>query len=144
MIRALALAAGLATALAGACEAQNHPRDVITSTDVDLATAPRPRPTAWLEETKRAALARTGQSGDCCEWDHVIPRCMGGADDLNNLRLQPCTAWRMQADGIRVCIAGPAYVKDLKEKQLCGEVRRAHSVPLLVEDQQYFREWKDP
>ena len=68
---------------------------------------------------------------------------MGGADDLSNLWLQPCSAWRVQADGIRVCIAGPAYVKDLKERQLCREVCRAHSVPLLVQDQQYFREWKD-
>jgi hypothetical protein len=141
MIRALALAAGLATALVGACDAQDHPRDVITSTDVDLATAPRPRPAAWLEETKRAALA--GRSGSGFEWDHRIPRCLGGADDLSNLWLQPCSAWRMQADGIRVCIAGPAYVKDLKEKQLCWEVRRTRSVPLLVQDQQYFREWKD-
>lgn len=39
---------------------------------------------------RRASVVAAGK-GPCCEWDHVIPRELGGADDVANIWAQP---WR--------------------------------------------------
>ena len=36
----------------------------------------------------RASVKASGK-GPCCEWDHLIPRELGGADDVNNIWPQP-------------------------------------------------------
>jgi hypothetical protein len=39
---------------------------------------------------KRSAVKAKGK-GPCCEFDHLIPRELGGADDIKNLWPQPWT-----------------------------------------------------
>lgn len=37
---------------------------------------------------RRATIVGPGK-GPCCEFDHIVPRELGGADALENLQLQP-------------------------------------------------------
>ena len=114
--------------------------DVITSDDMNKACTPRPRPTYWLNKTKKQALAENNLPSSCCEWDHRIPRCIGGADSLDNLHLQECDKWEQDGNIMR-CVGGPAYNKDLVEAKICRMVCKQHKMS-LPEAQKLFREWK--
>jgi hypothetical protein len=82
-----------------------------------LAASGRPSADAWLK-LRQLAFERAGVSFAAhhhdYEVDHIIPRCLDGSNDLGNLQLQRCERW----DGPR-CLAGEAYVKDLKEAAVC-------------------------
>jgi hypothetical protein len=137
MIRSLWFASGLA-AMAGACGAQDHPRDVRTETDLEAACRPPQRPYEALRIIKRHLLNEMGvRSGRGFELDHKIPRCGGGSDDISNLWLQRCDEW----SGYR-CVAGPAAVKDEGERRWCYALCERHTVT-LPDEQQFFRTWKD-
>jgi len=67
-------------------------------------------------EMKRAVYARDGYTGPhdprCpCEVDHIGPRCLGGADTMRNLQVQPYTGvWN-------------AHMKDEVEWYVCAHFR---------------------
>lgn len=66
-------------------------------------------------------------SGRCCEIDHLIPRELGGADDVDNLWPQP---W---AD---------AHAKDKRENQLHRDV--CAGTVTLKDAQEQMRMWGKP
>lgn len=64
------------------------------------------------------------------ELDHLIPRCLGGADEVRNLWPQPI---------------GEARRKDVTEAQICRAVCHTHTMSLKA-GQSFFRglKWRDP
>ena len=78
--------------------------------------------------------------------DLVPPRLGGDNSDPRNHWLQPCSAWRsVGSHGLRECVAGEAFVKDLKEHRdeatLCRVLRTkgpAVATTVLQELQYYY------
>ncbi len=66
---------------------------------------------------RRSTIVGHGR-GPCCEFDHIVPRELGGADVLENLQLQPWKiATRKDADENAMHKAVCAGTVGLKEAQ---------------------------
>jgi hypothetical protein len=98
-LRTVFLAAGMlvSPAIAGAGEAgmraalADEAADRARICHPGFAHAGRPSEAEW-QRLKAEALARAGlpwSERNDFELDHVIPRCLGGPNDLSNLQLQP-------------------------------------------------------
>lgn len=75
---------------------------------------------------RRSAVVARGK-GPCCEFDHKIPRELGGADDVQNIWTQPWLA---------------AHVKDVRENQL--HVAVCKGTVTLTAAQEEMRHWGHP
>jgi hypothetical protein len=124
-VRAASFAAGLILAgLAGsAIVLSGDERDRICRPGA--AQAGRPAPEAWLR-LRQAVFARAGVSFAAhhaeYEVDHIVPRCLDGANTLDNLQLQP---WPI------------ARIKDHMEAMVCRSY--CDGKLTLEEARNYFR-----
>lgn len=64
-------------------------------------TAAEKREVARLAGIPRSRIVARG-AGPCCEFDHRIPRSLGGADVVANLQLQP---WKVAVEKDRLEVA---------------------------------------
>src|SRR6266581_4870045 len=123
---------------------QLTPGEVVSS-DRDIACAwgrsPRLYDTdkAAYIALERAVFAAYGlaynRRGEC-EFDHLVPRCIGGADTARNLWPQHCDRW---SPGHLHCLAGPAADKDVDEIRICRAVCRDGTMS-IADGQRFFTE----
>lgn len=106
-MKAAVLAAGLACAAAALGALQISGADERAEIcRPGFAAYQRPSTEAW-ERLRRAVFAREGVSWSRraeFQTDHIVPRCLGGSNDLDNLQLQ---LWQ------------EAQIKDLREAKAC-------------------------
>jgi hypothetical protein len=115
MIRSLALAAGLATALAGACNAQDHP--------LCIHGHPAPRAPGI---TFGGLPPKHGY-----QRDHWWSLGLGGPDTVANVQYQRCDLTGLYGR----CEAGPAAVKDADEHEAEENMCSGRWLP------DYARQW---
>ena len=70
------------------------------------------------------------------ELDHLVPRCIGGADTVRNLWPQHCDEW---SAGRLHCILGAAADKDVDERRICRAVCYARTMT-IGDGQRFFIE----